>query len=222
MVRAPLGDGSRNVEKPQLAGNPSGSFCVPFESRARFPTIFSPIEFGGRLAGSSLVTRAPKRFVYLIRSVNNPDRPYVGLTSNVAERLADHNSGLCRHTASSRPWAIRVVIEFADEPAAIEFEKVLEERLRSSLFAASFCIARLEDGVFPAVLTPFVPGEPAFGWPYLAATTIIHGCPTPSTRMLRSTTASAYEARRKRRRLSSLPSGPNAPVFPDTGSPGLR
>jgi hypothetical protein len=34
-----------------------------------------------------------KRFVYILRSITHPDRHYVGLTSDVAERLSWHNNG---------------------------------------------------------------------------------------------------------------------------------
>jgi predicted GIY-YIG superfamily endonuclease len=68
----------------------------------------------------------PKRFVYLLRSVSDPSRPYAGLTSNVPARLADHNAGRCPHTARYKPWQLHVVIEFADEPRAIRFERYLK------------------------------------------------------------------------------------------------
>jgi predicted GIY-YIG superfamily endonuclease len=44
---------------------------------------------------------------------------YVGFTSDVHERLADHNAGRCPHTARNRPWRHHVVIEFTDEQRAI-------------------------------------------------------------------------------------------------------
>jgi hypothetical protein len=35
----------------------------------------------------------PRRFVYILHSDTDPDRHYVGLTSDVAERLHWHNTG---------------------------------------------------------------------------------------------------------------------------------
>ena len=49
-----------------------------------------------------------------------------GLTSNIRLRLADHDSGRCRHTATGRPWKVIVVVAFANERRAIEFEKYLK------------------------------------------------------------------------------------------------
>jgi putative endonuclease len=66
---------------------------------------------------------APKRFVYILRRVTDPSRPYVGLTHDLPSRLADHNAGRCPHTARYRPWQLHVVIEFSDEQTAVRFER---------------------------------------------------------------------------------------------------
>lgn len=49
-----------------------------------------------------------------------------GTDSDIALRLADHNGGRSRHTATGRPWKFVVVVEFASERRAIEFEKYLK------------------------------------------------------------------------------------------------
>jgi putative endonuclease len=67
-----------------------------------------------------------KCFVYLLKSVNPPQRPYVGITSNVAERLQAHNAGLSVHTARWRPWRLVVAVELADERRALAFERYLK------------------------------------------------------------------------------------------------
>ena len=67
-----------------------------------------------------------KRFVYVLRSETDPDRHYVGVTSDIAERLAWHNAGPCGHTRAHRPWAVVVSIEFPTEQQAIRFEKYLK------------------------------------------------------------------------------------------------
>jgi putative endonuclease len=68
----------------------------------------------------------PQCFVYIINSQTNPTRYYTGRTSDIALRLADHNGGRCRRTATGRPWKFVVVVEFANERRAIEFEKYLK------------------------------------------------------------------------------------------------
>ncbi len=68
----------------------------------------------------------PKRFVYILKSVNDPHQYYVGVTSDLAARLNAHNAGLSPHTASHRPWRTLVCIEFDDEEPAFRFERYLK------------------------------------------------------------------------------------------------
>lgn len=67
-----------------------------------------------------------KCFVYLLRSANERDRPYVGLASDVVARLAAHNAGRSPHTARFKPWELVVAMEFTDEATAIRFERYLK------------------------------------------------------------------------------------------------
>ena len=67
-----------------------------------------------------------KRFVYVVKNADPTPKFYVGLTTAVDARIADHNMGRCPHTASRRPWRRHVVIEFADEDTAIRFERYLK------------------------------------------------------------------------------------------------
>jgi len=67
-----------------------------------------------------------RRFVYILRSDTDPDRHYVGLTSDVAERLHWHNSGPSGVTRHHRPWSLLVSIEFVDAGAAGRFERYLK------------------------------------------------------------------------------------------------
>ena len=67
-----------------------------------------------------------KRFVYVLKNHQVPPRYYTGLTGDVVARHAEHNAGGCSHTAKHRPWSVDVVIEFADEQRAIDFERYLK------------------------------------------------------------------------------------------------
>jgi predicted GIY-YIG superfamily endonuclease len=64
--------------------------------------------------------------VYVLRSVTQPERYYVGLTSDVTRRLQVHNSGGSRHTMKDRPWQLVVALEFADVVSAVRFERYLK------------------------------------------------------------------------------------------------
>jgi predicted GIY-YIG superfamily endonuclease len=72
------------------------------------------------------VKAAEKRFVYVLRSDCDGARHYVGVTSNVPQRLRWHNAGLNVHTARNRPWHVIVALEFETEEAAREFERYLK------------------------------------------------------------------------------------------------
>ena len=67
-----------------------------------------------------------KRFVYVLRNADRDPHFYVGLTSDMNARLADHNAGRCSHTVSRRPWQRHVLIEFSDEERAIRLESYLK------------------------------------------------------------------------------------------------
>ena len=64
--------------------------------------------------------------VYVIRSVNHPDRYYTGLTDNVPRRLQVHNSGGSTYTAQLRPWTLVAFVEFTNPESAASFEKYLK------------------------------------------------------------------------------------------------
>jgi predicted GIY-YIG superfamily endonuclease len=66
------------------------------------------------------------RLVYVLKSADPKPPFYVGRTSDVPARLADHNAGRCPHTARYRPWRLHVVIECPDEPRAVRFERYLK------------------------------------------------------------------------------------------------
>lgn len=67
-----------------------------------------------------------KRFVYILRSDSNPSRHYVGMTSDVENRLDWHNHGPCGQTLHDRPWSLVVVLEFPTEHEALRFERYLK------------------------------------------------------------------------------------------------
>lgn len=67
-----------------------------------------------------------KRFVYVLESESAPNRHYVGLTHDVARRLAAHNAGQNVHTVRNRPWRLVASTEFARQESAIHFERYLK------------------------------------------------------------------------------------------------
>jgi len=66
------------------------------------------------------------KYVYLIRSQSAPDQRYVGVTSNLEDRLQAHNAGNSPHTSKFFPWELVTYIGFSDERRAIDFERYLK------------------------------------------------------------------------------------------------
>ena len=67
-------------------------------------------------------------YVYLIRSIKYPLTTYVGYTTNIKARLANHNSGGSVHTANDRPWELVICIAFQNMDCAKAFEKYLKSQ----------------------------------------------------------------------------------------------
>jgi len=65
-------------------------------------------------------------YVYLLESVSDPDRHYVGFTEDLKERLRKHNTGSTPHTAKYLPWRLKTYVGFSDRDAALDFERYLK------------------------------------------------------------------------------------------------
>ena len=66
-------------------------------------------------------------YVYLLRSIRHPDQRYVGLTTDLKKRLAEHNTGKSPHTSKYVPWELVVAIYFKGRPKAEAFERYLKQ-----------------------------------------------------------------------------------------------
>jgi putative endonuclease len=67
-----------------------------------------------------------KRVVYLLRSEKHRARRYVGVTGNLEQRIAEHNSGKSPYTSKYRPWALVAAIWFEEQERALAFERYLK------------------------------------------------------------------------------------------------
>ena len=65
-------------------------------------------------------------FVYLLRSIPNPDQTYIGFTENLKTRFDAHNHGQSPHTAKFKPWEMITYLAFKDRTKALSFEKYLK------------------------------------------------------------------------------------------------
>ena len=65
-------------------------------------------------------------YVYILQSTNNPDKYYVGYSTNVKDRLIKHNEGGDKYTSKYKPWKIKNAISFNGKEKALAFEKYLK------------------------------------------------------------------------------------------------
>ena len=65
-------------------------------------------------------------YVYILESLSPTGGFYVGLTDDLAARLAKHNAGSVPHSVKLRPWRIKTAIAFRDRAQAAAFEKYLK------------------------------------------------------------------------------------------------
>jgi putative endonuclease len=65
-------------------------------------------------------------YAYILQSVDHPDQFYAGATSDLRQRLRDHNAGKSSHTAKYAPWVLVFYAAFPDKLKALEFEHYLK------------------------------------------------------------------------------------------------
>lgn len=65
-------------------------------------------------------------YVYVIETMAEPKHYYVGLTEDLKARLAGHNAGRSKHTASLKPWGLVWYGAFSTRAKAEAFERYLK------------------------------------------------------------------------------------------------
>ena len=65
-------------------------------------------------------------YVYLIESLDDPTKRYVGVTGDLKARLGEHNAGKSTHTSKHRPWRLVTYVAFWDRAQAEAFERYLK------------------------------------------------------------------------------------------------
>ncbi len=66
------------------------------------------------------------QYVYLLQSQSEADQRYVGVTSDLRRRLAEHNAGQSPHTSKFVPWKLTTYVAFSDGKKAQSFERYLK------------------------------------------------------------------------------------------------
>jgi putative endonuclease len=65
-------------------------------------------------------------YVYIIRSVGFPDQEYTGATSDLKQRVVDHNTGKSTHMTKFLSWELIWYSAFSEKHKALEFERYLK------------------------------------------------------------------------------------------------
>ena len=65
-------------------------------------------------------------YVYLLESENSLGQRYVGLTTDLKRRVAEHNAGKSEHTSKFLPWRLVTYIAFSGQAKAAAFERYLK------------------------------------------------------------------------------------------------
>src|SRR5512132_3075462 len=68
----------------------------------------------------------PVYYVYLIESLCMQGERYVGMTTDLKQRLREHNQGKSSHTAKFSPWKLITYVAFTDRAKAEAFEGYLK------------------------------------------------------------------------------------------------
>ncbi|MCD6282100.1 GIY-YIG nuclease family protein [bacterium] len=66
------------------------------------------------------------KYVYLLRSKVNPKKGYIGITTDLKERLKQHNYKQSPHSSKYAPWEIVTYIAFESNETANRFERYLK------------------------------------------------------------------------------------------------
>lgn len=78
------------------------------------------------------------KYVYILQSINSPEKFYIGSTNDLKRRINEHNHGKATHSDKYAPWKLKTYLAFGDDQRAIEFEDYLK-----SASGRAFAIKRL-------------------------------------------------------------------------------
>ncbi len=64
--------------------------------------------------------------VYILRSIKEPERIYIGYTEELSTRLKEHNAKKSGYSSKYVPWKVETQIAFKNKKKAKELEKYLK------------------------------------------------------------------------------------------------
>jgi putative endonuclease len=95
--------------------------------------------FGLRMAGH-LQQICMMFYTYIIESLIYPGKRYIGHTSDLKQRVSEHNNGRCVHTAKFIPWKLKIYLAFETLEQAQHFERYLKSGSGHAFASRHFCL----------------------------------------------------------------------------------
>ena len=80
------------------------------------------------VSGTNVDGQITMFYVYILQSIEFPDKFYIGYTDNLKRRIKQHNTEHFGHTDKYRPWRIKDYFAIDDEQKAKNFEKYLKSQ----------------------------------------------------------------------------------------------
>ena len=115
MVRAPVcGTGGRGFKTLRSPHNTSPKLRIIFYPRLQYYFL---LRFHIILH---------MYYVYILQSLKTPGAIYIGYTSDLKQRLGNHNNSYGVYSRRHTPWKIETYIAFGEEIQAKNFEKYLK------------------------------------------------------------------------------------------------
>lgn len=65
-------------------------------------------------------------FVYILLSLKEPHRFYIGITNDLKRRLLEHNNSLTGYSKRYAPWKVETFLGFHNKKLALDFEHYLK------------------------------------------------------------------------------------------------
>ena len=81
-------------------------------------------------------------YTYIIESLSCPGKRYIGHISDLKQRVSQHNSGQCVHTAKLVPWKLKVYVAFEILDQAQHFERCLKSGSGHAFASRHFWLPR--------------------------------------------------------------------------------
>jgi putative endonuclease len=65
-------------------------------------------------------------YVYMLRSISQPDHTYIGFSKGLKKRLKAHNNGQSPHTSKYNPWELINYFAYKEKLRVSKFEEYLK------------------------------------------------------------------------------------------------